>query len=158
MTVPVRLEDGSGGTSIQAKISIHGEVITRAFDYSLPSSHSLDVANTAVNFVKPRSNHFFIMTAIVLSANSKVDNVDGTLVTIYQSDGEDSLTEIGEPTIIHLARNSNTTIVPISLKTGKGVYINMKHDDTTPNAEVFGTIMGYFIPADGFEIDAEAHL
>lgn len=152
MTVPVKLEDGHG-SNVQARLSAHGEILTRDFDYSQGHSVTMDAANTAFNIWEPLSNHFFIVTGAIISANKSISTTDGTLVTLYSSDTIDGTTPpVNGGVFVQMTKSSSLTLLPLSIKINKGRFVNAKHDDTSINAEVTVTILGYYIPVDGEDL------
>lgn len=146
MTIAIRLEDGKGSSS-QVKVTKDGELITRVFDYSDSNSVTLDVANQAFNLFGPVSDSNFIITGIIISSNKDI-TVNGSLVQIYEADSPDDLPGTKDRLPINILKNATIPITPLLGKINMGKYLNAKHDDASPNAEVFVTVFGYYIPAD----------
>lgn len=144
MTIPVVLQDGSG-SSFSAKISSNGELIVRPIEFSSSRSVIMDLANTAFNVWGPVTGKEFVATSTIISTNKDI-GVNGTNIEIYESDAPDSITVNGDSTKMNLLKNTVVPITGLLNKIPSGKYLNGKHDDAAPNAEVFLTIGGYFVP------------
>ena len=148
MTVPVRIEDGSGGTSRQVKLTNLGELLTRAFDYSTSGFQQLDTANTAFNFVESKGKQFFLLTDVILNGDQFV-SVNGANVTIYEADSATTTSILKTIITVNVGRNQTVQLTGLQLDGNAGVFINAQTSSTNVNL----TIAGYFVPVSGSDLN-----
>ena len=136
MSIPVRIEDGGN----QAKISQIGGLVTAPYDYDTVVAKTSAVDDTAVNFYPPLPNKQFVVTSVLLTADSNV--VGSSVIDVYEAT---SLSDtVIEKSILHidLLKNEHRDIIGLNLLITAGKYLNLKADDS----DVSATIMGYYIP------------
>jgi hypothetical protein len=144
MTIPVRIEDGTGGTSRQVKLTELGELLTRAFDYSSSGFQKLDVINTAFNFVEARGREMFLLTDVILNGDQFV-SVNGANVTIYEAASATTTSILKTIITVNVGRNQTVQLTGLQLDGTAGVFINAQ----TSSVNVNLTIAGYFVPVVG---------
>lgn len=137
--LPVSLVDLK--TSISAKVTSLGQVVTAPFDYDESSTVELAVAGTIYNFFAGRPGFNFIITTILIYANRNVGVNDAT-VQIYESVSAASGTSLKEILTTEVLKQSARDLLPLNLKVTEGNFINAETDDD----DVFVTIMGYYAP------------
>ena len=125
----------------EADISDNGELLTRAFDYSEFDFQTIDSANTAFNFFKPKQDFRFVMTGVVVSGNRDI-GVNGAVLTIYTANSVSSTAVVGTPFEIEVPKSTVLPFIVPNIRIDEGVFLNGKVDDTTVRVGVFG----YFVP------------
>lgn len=134
-------EAQKGGLN-EASVSPHGEVITRAFDYSEPTINQL-TDTTVTNFIKPLTDQQFILTGMYASADRSI-NANGDVLEIYESSTADSGTQDKLLFSVDLARQGNSGPIFPTTKITEGKFINA--DRTNATGTITVTLWGYFIP------------
>lgn len=125
----------------EGAISERGEVITRSFDYSIFDFETINSANTAFNFVKPKTGLRFVMTGVVISGNRDI-GVNGAVLTIYEASTLTSTTVLSTPFEIEVPKSTVLPFIVPNVILGEGNFLNGKADDTTVRVGLFG----YFVP------------
>lgn len=124
----------------RASVTQIGQQIVAPFAYDLVIAKTLDTDNVAVNFYKPRVDFQFVITGILLTADS---NVTGSaLVDVYEATAIDGTTIDKAILHVEILKNDFRDITGLNILASNGTYINAKTDDN----DVFVTIMGYYIP------------
>ncbi len=142
MSTPTVIKDNNSGNT--AKVSKFGQLIVASLDYSTPISDSLDVIDTAFNFVRPQQDHSVVITDIVVSADNSVSNVVPAEVEIYEATTADTTTidtGIVSPRVV---RADNLALNGLNLLVPEGKFVNAKTNDNN----VLVTIMFYRVPAE----------
>lgn len=135
--IPVQLFSCSN----RAAISRIGQVIVAPFAYDEVVALTLTDANVAVTFYKPVVGRQFVITGILLTADS---NVTGSaLVDVFEANAEFSTSVDKAILHVEILKNGYRDITNLNILSGEGKYINALTDDD----DVFVTIMGYYIPA-----------
>jgi hypothetical protein len=142
MATPTVIKDNdSGRTAIVTKFN---QLVVAPLDYSVPVSDSLDVIDTAFNFVAPEQDQSIVITDIIASADNAVSNVVPAEVEIYEATSATTTTidrGIVSPRIV---RGSNFTLVGLNMLVPEGKWVNAKTNDNN----VLVTIMFYRVPAE----------
>ncbi len=129
----------SGGN--RASITQLGQQVTAPFAYDLVVAKTLETDNVAVTFYEPRVDNQFVVTGILLTADS---NVTGSaLIDIFETAAEGSGTIDKAILHVEILKNGNRDITGLNILVTEGKHINAKTDDD----DVFVTIMGYYIPS-----------
>ena len=132
------------GNGNEVDISSNGEILTRAFDYSSFSFQTINAVDTAFNFFKPKQDFQFVFTGIVVSGNRDI-GVNGSILTIYTANADDSTTVLGTPFEIEVPKSTVLPFIIPNVIINEGVFLNGKADDATVRVGVFG----YFVPKVG---------
>ena len=140
MTVPVRIEDGTGGTTRQVKLSDQGELLTRPFENSSSTAITLDTKDVVFNFIEAKGQRKFLTTDIIVNADHFV-SVNGADVLIYESDSPTSTTVLKTILSVDINRTETVALTGLHLDGSVGVYINA----ITSSASINLTIAGYFL-------------
>lgn len=130
------------GRENEASISGNGELITRAFDYSDSSFQTIDAANTAFNFFKPKDGFQFVITGVVISGNKDI-GVNGAVLTLYTATTATSTTAVKTPFEVEVPKSTVLPFIIPNVIAGEEIFLNGKADDTTVRVGLFG----YFVPA-----------
>jgi len=134
--IPVRIT----GTNTDVHVTKAGQLVTAPFAYDEVVAITLDVDDQAYNFYKPVVDKQFVLTGILLTADS---NVTGSaLIDIYE--GTTVSDTVISKAILHveILKNGSRDITGLNIIVSSGLYVNAKTDDD----DVFVTIMGYYIP------------
>ena len=142
MSSPTVIKDAATGN--QATVTRFGQLVVAAVDYSTPVTKTLDVINTAYNFVEPSMNHSVVITDIILTANKNVGAGDAT-VTIYEAESIDTTTSIKDILNLEMIKQSNLPLTGLNMIVSEGSFVNAKTNDD----DVFVTIMYYKVPVEG---------
>ena len=138
MTAPVRIVDPLTGTA--AKVTDFGQLVTSPIDYSVSSQVVAAVADLPYNMVGPENGRSIIVTAIILTANKDVGVNDAT-VTLYSASTAEATT--GEDILqLELERNGKLVLTGLNLKVERGLFLNVKTNDST----VYATVLYYRVP------------
>jgi hypothetical protein len=128
---------GPNGTAV--KISKLGQLITAPIAYDEVTVVTLDVNGTGYNLFPAKAGKQFVITGILLTADS---NVTGSAnIDIYEADAVDEATIVKSILNIELLKNGYRDITGLNILATEGAYINGKTDDD----DVFVTMMGYYI-------------
>jgi len=125
----------------EVKVSPNGELITRVFEYSEPSFQTIDAANTAFNFFKPKKDFRFVLTGAIISGNRDV-GVNGAVLTLYEAAAADSLATTKTSFEIEVPKSTVLPFIIPHVLTDEGTFLNGKADDTVVRVGLFG----YFVP------------
>ena len=140
MTQKTRIQDGHG-TSNEVMVTEFGQQVTGSISYSTTVARTLNVINTAFNFVTPISGKRIVITEILLYANRSIGVNDAT-VDLYEADGIND-TAISKSIIqTEMLKQTSRDLISLNLIVSEGKWVNAKTDDAT----VFATIMYYYIP------------
>lgn len=143
MAVRARLEDGSG-TGTQAIVTTRGELVVGNVDYSSAYNALADVINTGYNLVPPKTHKEFVITGIALYADKDVGVNDAT-ITVYESDGPTSTTELKVILNLELPEKTYRDLLGLRILVSEGVWVNVKTDDD----DIYATVFGYYLEANG---------
>jgi hypothetical protein len=139
MSGPVRVVDASGAGA-GAKVTQQGQVVVAPYAYDEVVAKTSSADDTAVNFYKPKANQQFVITAILLTADS---NVVGSAITqVYEADTDTETTVVKTILLIDLLKNKNRDVTGLNILVGEGKFINLKANDS----DVSAVITGYYIP------------
>ncbi len=143
MTISTNIEDGTG-TSNKAQVTIRGQLVVGAIDYSTAFTVTANVINTGFNFVPPIAGKRFVITDLLLDAGKDVSSSTAGTVIIYEAVAVDTVTIDKTILSIEMLKNTNRVITGINLIiVSEGRWINIKTTDAT----VTGTILGYYVDA-----------
>ena len=129
-------------TGDTAKVTEFGQLVVGALSYDLTEFKSLSVINTAYNFYTPKANKQFVITGLLAFATKGVADTTDTIITIYESDEDNSITETKTLLSFGMGKLTVLPLTPLNILTSEAKFINAKTDDATINL----TIMGYYIP------------
>jgi len=138
----VHVISGSGNGR-SADVSVNGEMITRAFNYSTPAFQNMDQTTDAFNFQSPSVGEQFVITGVVLSGNRDI-GVNGAITTIYEATGIDSTTITAARILLEVEIPKSTVfpfLVP-NILVGEGFFVNGHTDDNNVRVALYG----YFVP------------
>jgi len=125
------------------RVSPNGELIVRAFGYSIPIFKSLNVDNQVFNFFKPKAGFRFVLTDVVADVDRTV-GVNGAVVDIYEASSDDSSTIDNQILKFEMQKSTGKVMTSLNfVTTDEGKFINAKSDDSN----VLLTISGFFVPA-----------
>lgn len=141
MTLGVEIKDDD--SDLRARVTKYGQLVTAPLAFSNPVAKSLDVINTAFNFVEPQPGQSIIITDILTSADKNVSATDPANVIIYESDGIASLTNLRTLVQPQLIKSGNYLAIGLNLIVGEGRWINATTDDNN----ILLTILYYYVPA-----------
>jgi len=137
--IETTIKDGSGSGKL-AKVTSTGQLVTAPYAYDEIVTKTSAVDNTAVNFYKPKAGEQFVITAILLTADS---NVVGSAITeVYEATAEDSTTVSKSILLVDLIKNQNRDVTGLNILVTEGRYLNIKADDS----DVSAVITGYYVP------------
>lgn len=139
MSLPSVIQDNSTGN--RATVTRFGQLVTAPVDYSIPISKTLDVVNTAYNFVEPVVDKSIVITDIILTANKNVGATDAT-VTLYEAEEVDTTTSTKDILNLEMIKQSNLVLTGLNMIVSEGKFVNAKTDDD----DIFVTIMYYRVP------------
>lgn len=137
MAVPVNIVNGSG---VVARVTPNGELVTAAIAYDSVSSVEVNADDTAFNLVDPKANHDIVITGISLYANKGVGANDAA-VRVYTANSPSSTTPIQSVYTTEIPKNSSQTFLPLRIRVGVGVWLNIDTDDDT----IFATVTYHYI-------------
>ena len=101
---------------------------------------SANVINTPFNILIPESGKNFVITDAILSTDKNI-GAGGALVTVYESDGIDSVTEDKVIFQGEFLKNVLHSFIGLNMIVSEGKWVNIKTDDATVNL----SIGGYYI-------------
>ena len=139
MTGPVHIIDGSGSKK-RVGVTKIGQLVVGAFAYDEVVAKTSTVDDTAVNFYGPKVGEQFVITTILLTADSNV--VGSSVIDVYEASSATSTVVDKSILFIDLLKNNFRDIIGLNLLITEGKYINLKADDS----DVSATIMGYYVP------------
>ncbi len=129
------------GVKTTVKVTRLGQLVTGSLKYDEVVALTADVINTGYNFYLPKAHQQFVVTTILLTADSNVTG--STLIDIYEASAVDSITIDKSILHVEILKNGSRDIIGLNLLIAEGKYLNVKVDDD----DVFVTIMGYYVPA-----------
>ncbi len=139
MSTPINIQDNETGN--RATVTRFGQLVVAPVDYSAPVAQTLDLVNTAYNFVEPKAKQNIVITDIILTANKNVGASDATVV-VYEADAPDTTTSTKDILNLEMIKQSNLPLTGLNLLITEGAFVNAKTDDD----DVFVTIMYYRVP------------
>lgn len=141
MSAPTVIQDAA--SSNRATVTRYGQLVVAPVDYSAPVAQTLDVVNTAYNFVEPSQGQNIVITDIILTANKNVGATDAT-VTLYEASGIDAITSDKDILNLEMIKQSNLVLTGLNMIVTEGKFVNAKTDDD----DIFVTIMYYRVPVE----------
>lgn len=141
MSVPAVIQDAGSGN--RATVTRFGQLVVAPVDYSTPVAKTLDVINTAYNFVDPVMGKNIVITDIILTANKNVGAGDATVV-VYEANAPDTTTSDKDIINLEMIKQSNLALTGLNMIVSEGKFVNAKTDDD----DVFVTIMYYRVPVE----------
>jgi len=142
MSAPLVIKDANSGN--QATVTRFGQLVVSAVDYSTPVAKTLDVINTAYNFVEPSMGHSIVITDVIFTANKNVSVNDAT-VSLYEAESIDTTVSVKDILNLEMIKQSNLVLTSLNMIVSEGRFVNAKTDDD----DVFVTIMYYKVPVEG---------
>lgn len=142
MPLDVIVKDNNSGRTVT--VTRFNQLVVAPLDYSTPVSNSLDVINTAFNFIAPEQDHSIVITDIIAFADNSVSNSAPAEVEIYEATSATETTiETGivSPRIL---RGGDVTLVGLNMIVPEGMWVNAKTNDNN----ILVTIMFYRVPAE----------
>jgi hypothetical protein len=141
MSAPTVIQDAASGN--RATVTRFGQLVVAPVDYSTPVAQTLDVINTAYNFVEPSQDQNIVITDIILTANKNVGATDAT-VTLYEASDIDTVTSDKDILNLEMIKQSNLVLTGLNMIVTEGKFVNAKTDDD----DIFVTIMYYRVPVE----------
>lgn len=135
--IPVRIL----GNGSEANVTRIGQLVTAPFAYDEVVAQTLSVNNQAYNFFEPIVGQQFVVTTILLTADSNV--ATSTDITVYESSSVSDTTVDKLILFVELLKNDYRDLIGLNLLITEGKYLNIKMDDN----DVRVTVMGYYVPA-----------
>lgn len=136
----VVIHSGSGqGTN--TGVSENGELITRAFDYSIPTFANCNVDDTAFNLKVPEAGKQFVATGAVISGNRDI-GVNGSILIVYTASSTSSLTVVETIIEVEVPKSTIFPFLVPNVITAEGAFINAKCDDNSVRVSLYG----FFVP------------
>lgn len=135
---------GAGVAGNPVAVSSNNELLTRPFDYSVPSFQNMNVDDVAFNFQKPKDGEQFVITGAVISGNRDI-GVNGAITIIYE--GTSTTDTVVAVTLLEVEVPKNTVfpfVLP-NVLVNEGAFINGKTDDNSVRVALYG----YFVPKVG---------
>lgn len=142
MATPIVIKSNDSGVTV--KVTKFGQLVVAPLQYSTPVSDSLDVINTAFNFITPEQGQSIVITDVIASADNNVSNVVPANVEIYSATSADTTTEETILLSPEIVRADNFIVTGLNLLVPEGLWVNAKTDDNN----VLVTIMFYRVPAE----------
>lgn len=133
------IRDGTGSNN-KLKITERNQLVTAPISYSIMYPVSANVINTPFNILIPESGKNFVITDAILSTDKNI-GAGGALVTVYESDGIDSVTEDKVIFQGEFLKNVLHSFIGLNMIVSEGKWVNIKTDDATVNL----SIGGYYI-------------
>lgn len=140
MTLGVEIKDQD--SDIRARVTKYGQLVTAPLSFSVPTSNNMVLINTPYNFIEPQPGQSIIITNVIASADKNVSNTDPANVVVYQSDGVNSLNNLGTLVQPQLLRGENLNFL-MNLIVGEGVWVNA----TTNDDAILLFLYYYYVPA-----------
>ena len=140
MSGPVHLLDGTG-TKSRACVTSIGQLVVAPFAYDDVVAKTTAVDNVPINFYPPRAGYQFVITSILLTADSNVTG--SSVIDVYEAN--DVADTVISKAILHidLLKNNYRDITGMNIIVTEGKFVNLKADDT----DVSAVITGYYVPA-----------
>lgn len=135
---------GSSATPEPPKVTVNVEppVVNvnapNTYDQVVARTSSAD--NTAVNFYRPRAGKQFVVTTILLTADSNVQT--SAVINVYEGSSLTSTVVDKSILFIDLRKNEFRDLIGLNLLITGGKFLNLKATDS----DVSATIMGYYVP------------
>lgn len=142
MTAYVTVKDPENNQS--AKVSRFGQLIVAPIDYSDTVEKTLDVINTAFNFITPRQGQNIVITDIIVSGRKSVSASTPAQVDIYRSSTVNGVTLENKIVSLPAARAGTVALTGLNIFTTRALFINAKTDGT----DVDLTLGYYYIPTE----------
>lgn len=124
-------------------VTKNNQLVVAPISYNESYFNSMNVANTAFNFVSPKTGKIFILESVIFSSNKNVSATNGAQIEIYESGSPSSTIISKELFTLDIAKLESKDIARLNYKTTEGAWINAKTDSATTNV----TILGYYINA-----------
>ena len=70
-------------SSIKVKVTKYGQMVVAPIQYSTPKTVTLDVINTAFNFITPIQGSSIVITDIIVAADKNVSPTEPAVVEVY---------------------------------------------------------------------------
>jgi len=141
MAAAVNITDSD--SRITAKVTKFGQLVVAPLAYSTPVVDTLNVINTAFNFIKPQQDHRIVITDIVISADRAV-GVNGADVQIYEAETAETTTIDTTILDLDMVKQTQLGLTGLNLLVPEGKFVNAKTDDVN----ILVTIMFYRVPAE----------
>jgi hypothetical protein len=138
MSTPVEII----GEKNKAVVSKIGQLITSPYTYDTTKFLELDATGTAFNFYTPKVGLQFVISGFRGKAARSVSTTVDADIVIYESDADDSTTELRIIYQDALIRGEDFNIFPANILVSEGNYVNAK----TTDASIYMNIFGYYIP------------
>lgn len=139
MSLPIVIEDPKTGTP--TRVTKFGQLVVAPLDYSAPAFDTIDIADTAFNFIGPEPNKSIVITDILLNADRSV-SVNGATVDVYEASSATSVTIDQAILTTDLPKQISRDLVGLNLIVPEGKWVNVKSDDLN----ILVTIMFYRVP------------
>ena len=138
--IKTNIVDGRGGKS-QALVTAAGQLVTAPYAYNEIKYVLLGVDNQGYTFFSPKVGYQFVLTAILLTADSNVTT--SAIVDVYEASDLNSATIVTSLFHFEVLKNLTRDLIGLNILCSEGAFINGKTDDD----DVYMTLLGYYIPA-----------
>jgi len=139
MTAPVAIEHPATGNV--AQVTRFGQLVVAPLDYSAPVEDTIDVIDTAFNFIAPEDRKSIVITDILLNATRSAP-VNGALVQVYQAVSATAITVLQQILKSDMPRQVNRDLVGLNLIVPEGRWVNVQSD----GVDIEVTLMFYRVP------------
>ena len=136
MTVGAVISDPK--TSMEARVTAYGQLVTAPLAFSLPSQNTMAVDDQAYNFIVPKDGKKIIITDIILLGDRSIGVADASVVVYANTTGPDS-TVVDETILaVDIAKNGQLVLTGLNLSpVTEGVWINAKSTDSSIGASIY---------------------
>lgn len=139
MSLPCNIRDPD--TEIGAQVSRFGQLIVAPIDYSVPVEDTIDLIDTAFNFISPVADKSIVITDILLNT-TRNSPVNGSVVQVYEADSATSISVLQQILKSDLTRQQTRDVIGLNLIVPEGRWVNVQSDEL--GIEV--TLMFYRVP------------
>lgn len=137
--IDVVLSDGKGSLN-KAKITKAGTLAVSPLEFSEPIFKEMGTDDIAVNFFKPKTGKFFVITSIIIHADKQV-GVNGATVVFFEASNASTSTQDKVIFQTEITSDSDQVITGINWKVAEGKFLNGETDDD----DIHANVAGYFV-------------
>ena len=131
-------------TSITAKVTPQGRLVTGPLEFSTPKTITLETANTPLELLIPKTGKIIIITDLILYANKNVGATDAT-VTLYESENSATTKTSADKTVFQqeMVKQTSLPLTGLNWQVSEGKFLNGVTDDD----DIFVNISYYYADA-----------
>ena len=141
MGLSLHVKDGYLGTDVGAAVTRRGQLVTAPISFNKSYFQTMTATSTAYNFIKPVSDHQFVIDGLVYSSDKNVSSTNGAVISLFEADPPTSTTPLVEIIRVDLGRLERDSLTGLNMITDPAVWINGVTDDATTNV----TLLGYYV-------------